>query len=90
MSRNDHPQKMANMEAWMDEVKESIGVDASEFDPIQDTLLDLIAKVAHGPSRPGAPLTAYLIGLAAGKGLGEADELISRVSKLADETEIGK
>ena len=32
-----------------------------------DTVLDLTADVAHGVSRPGAPVTAFLVGVAAGR-----------------------
>ncbi len=32
-----------------------------------DTVLDLTSDVAHGVSRPGAPVTAFLIGVAAGR-----------------------
>lgn len=44
----------------------------------------MISDVAHGPSRPGAPLTAFLIGVAAGHGADAAD-LAGRVAKLARE-----
>ncbi len=32
-----------------------------------DTVLDLTSDVARGVSRPGAPVTAFLIGVAAGR-----------------------
>lgn len=84
-SRKDDPEKMKRMDEWLAAVEEEIGVDADAFEEIKPALLDLIGKIAHGPSRPGAPLSAYLIGYAAGAGNGDASELIARVSKLADE-----
>jgi len=32
-----------------------------------DLVLDLTSDVAHGVSRPGAPVTAFLVGVAAGR-----------------------
>lgn len=34
---------------------------------IVDLVLDLTSDVAHGVSRPGAPVTAFLVGVAAGR-----------------------
>ena len=39
----------------------------------RDRVLDLARDVAHGVARPAAPLTAYLFGLAVGRGLPSAD-----------------
>ena len=33
-------------------------------------MLDLVGRVAHGPSRPGGPLTAMAVGIAAAQGGG--------------------
>ena len=35
----------------------------------QQTVLDLARDVAHGVVRPAAPLTAFLLGLAVGRGV---------------------
>jgi len=58
--------KMAVMNRWLDEVRVELGVDRSVLDANSVALLGLIKSVAHGPSRPGAPMTAFLIGLASG------------------------
>lgn len=53
---------------------------------MQARVLDMARDVAHDVARPAAPLTAYLMGLAAGRhGDPEAvaDELAERVRRLA-------
>ena len=45
-------------------------------------MLDLTRDVAHGVARPAAPLTAYLVGVAVGRGLTLPDAA-GRVSALA-------
>ncbi|CAN5399536.1 DUF6457 domain-containing protein [soil metagenome] len=60
----DESDKMAVMNAWLDAVCAELGVDRSVMDANTTGLLDLIRDVAHGPSRPGAPMTAFLVGLA--------------------------
>ena len=57
---------MAVMDRWLDEVCIELGLDRSVLDANSIALLGLIKSVAHGPSRPGAPMTAFLIGLASG------------------------
>ena len=62
----DESDKMAVMDRWLAEVCVELGVDRSVLDANTVAMLALIKSVAHGPSRPGAPMTAFLIGLAAG------------------------
>jgi hypothetical protein len=55
---------VATLDEWTDTVREAL-----QLDPVDATLvLDLARDVAHGVTRPAAPLTAYLLGLAVGKG----------------------
>ena len=55
---------MSTLEDWIAAVRAELGVD-----PVDTTLvLDLARDVAHGVARPAAPLTAYLLGLAVGRG----------------------
>uniref|UniRef100_UPI0035B3E52A DUF6457 domain-containing protein n=1 Tax=Streptomyces olivochromogenes TaxID=1963 RepID=UPI0035B3E52A len=51
------------MDTWIDAVKEELGIDL-EVD--RAVLLDLARDTAHGIARPAAPLTAFLVGYAAG------------------------
>jgi hypothetical protein len=55
---------MSTLEDWIAAVRAQLDVD-----PVDTTLvLDLARDVAHGVARPAAPLTAYLLGLAVGRG----------------------
>ncbi|NJC15556.1 hypothetical protein F4558_005382 [Micromonospora profundi] len=56
-----------------------------DLDPTQvpvPAVLDLARDVAHQVLRPGAPVTAYLLGLAVGRGADPADAA-ARLSALA-------
>lgn len=79
----DDPEKMARMRDWLAAVAAELKLPEDVLTSVESPLLDLIATVAHGPSRPGAPLTAFLVGYAAGKG-GDASALITDVQALAD------
>ncbi|HEX7662349.1 MAG TPA: DUF6457 domain-containing protein [Pseudonocardiaceae bacterium] len=81
--QKDDPEKMARMRAWLAAVSAELGVEDEVLSRVEAPLLDLIAQVAHGPSRPGAPLTAFLVGVAAGRG-GDANGPVTKISKLAD------
>lgn len=53
---------------WLTAVTQELGLEgAVESGDLVDTVLDMTADVAHGVSRPGAPVTAFLIGVAAGR-----------------------
>lgn len=53
---------------WVTAVSRELGLeDAVDSVGLVDMVLDLTADVAHGVSRPGAPVTAFLIGVAAGR-----------------------
>jgi hypothetical protein len=55
---------MSVLEDWTAAACAALGVDA----PDQALVLDLARDVAHGVARPAAPLTAYLMGVAVGRG----------------------
>jgi len=55
---------MSALDDWTDTVREALGLDPVDT----DLVLDLARDVAHGVMRPAAPLTAYLLGLAVGRG----------------------
>ena len=75
--------KMEQMGRWLDAVCEELDVDPAVIDRDRDLLLDLIATVAHGPSRPGAPMTAFVIGYAAAGSGRPVSEVAARVERLA-------
>jgi RimJ/RimL family protein N-acetyltransferase len=52
------------LDAWIDELARELDVDPAAVD--RQLLLDVARDAAHGVARPAAPLTTYLVGLAAG------------------------
>ncbi len=61
---------MPTLDEWTAEVCTALGLDRALVD--QALVLDLARDVAHGVARPAAPLTAYLAGLAVGRGASPA------------------
>ncbi len=57
---------------WMDELCAALDIPAA---PDRDLVLDLARDAAHGVARPAAPLTTFLVGLAAGLRGGSADDV---------------
>lgn len=55
------------MSAWVDAVAQELGLGAVGGGRVVDLVLDMTADVAHGVDRPAAPVTAFLVGLAAGR-----------------------
>ena len=56
------------LSAWLTAVARELGLEGTlEAVELADVVLDLTSDVAHGVSRPGAPVTAFLIGVAAGR-----------------------
>lgn len=81
--RKDDPEEMERMSAWLAAACQNLGVERTVLDTFQDELLALIGTVAHGPSRPGAPLTAYLVGYAAGSQGKDPHQLIESLQGAA-------
>ena len=69
---------------WVDavahrlELHDALGADR---DDVIARILDLTADVAHGVSRPAAPVTAFLVGLAAGRAADPAAALPGRLDE---------
>ena len=68
------------LEDWIGAVCRELGLDRDDVD--RDLVLDLAKDVAHGVARPAAPLTAYLLGLAVGRGQAARD-VAARVTSLS-------
>lgn len=68
------------LDDWIATACAELGIDPAEVD--RDLILDMARDVAHGVARPAAPLTAYLIGLAVGRGE-PARDATARVTALA-------
>ena len=71
---------MSTLDQWTATVCADLGLDPAAADTM--TVLDLARDVAHGVARPAAPLTAYLVGVAVGRGLALPDAA-GRISALA-------
>ncbi len=71
---------MSTLEQWAAAVCADLGLDPRTSDA--KAVLDLARDVAHGVARPAAPLTAYLVGVAVGRGLALPDAA-ARVRALA-------
>ncbi len=61
------------LEGWISELAAALGVDPEAVD--RDLLLDVARDTAHAVARPAAPLTTFLVGLAAGQRGGDADAM---------------
>lgn len=76
------------LSTWVTAVATELGLaDTIDTATATDTVLDLTADVAHTVSRPGAPVTAFLVGLAAGRTDDPAAatrELAAKVSAMAE------
>lgn len=68
------------LESWTEAVCAELGIDAGEVD--RDLILDMTKDVAHGVARPAAPLTAFIAGLAIGRGA-DAGDVMARITARA-------
>jgi hypothetical protein len=74
---------MNTLEEWTAAVSAGLGLDPGPVGTAESkTVLDLARDVAHAVDRPAAPLTAYLLGVAVGRGLALPDAS-ARVRELA-------
>jgi hypothetical protein len=68
------------LDAWLAVAAPEVGLRPEDVPAA--LVLDLARDVAHHVLRPGAPLTAYLMGVAVGRGADPA-EVAARLSALA-------
>lgn len=61
------------LQRWTDELATALGLDPATLD--RGLVLDLARDAAHGVARPAAPLTTFLVGLAAGRAGGSAADV---------------
>jgi hypothetical protein len=73
---------------WVTAVVRELGLESAlDSGSSVDMVLDLTSDVAHGVSRPGAPVTAFLVGVAAGRAddpAVAARDYAQKISALAD------
>jgi len=61
---------MSTLEEWTAAVRAGLGLDPGPLSTADTkAVLDLARDAAHAVARPAAPLTAYLLGVAVGRGL---------------------
>ena len=65
------------LEQWAAELAAALDLPADSVDIA--LLLDLARDAAHGVARPAAPLTTFLVGLAAGQAGGRATDVRAAV-----------
>ncbi|MBZ5739393.1 DUF6457 domain-containing protein [Nocardioides mangrovi] len=73
-----------NLHDWIDELSDVLDVDAEVDEAL---VLDLARVAAHNVARPAAPITAYLLGVAAGAAAADAEQveaLAARAQRLAE------
>ncbi len=68
---------MSRLTDWIDACCPELGIDRD--DVVERVILDLAREVAHAVDRPAAPVTAFLLGMAVGRGapLQEAADQLS-------------
>ena len=71
---------MSDLDAWIKVLGPELGIDPAEVPT--GAVLGLAKDVAHNVVRPGAPVSAYLMGLAVGRGADPA-EVAEKVRALA-------
>jgi hypothetical protein len=63
----DRGDVVSTMERWIMAVCADLGLDPGSVDA--RAVLDMARDVAHNVDRPAAPVTAYLLGMAVGRGM---------------------
>ena len=63
---------------WVNELAGALELDPSIVD--HQLLLDLARDAAHNVARPAAPLTTFMVGLAAGRAGGDANAINAALS----------
>ncbi len=69
------------LDDWLQAACAELGIDPGDVH--RDLILDVARDVAHGVARPAAPLTAYLMGLAAGRGT-PVNDAAARLTEMAE------
>ena len=74
---------MNDLDAWTARVAQELGLPpVLAGRPVRDVVLDLTRDVAHGVARPAAPLTAFLVGVAAGREGATVEEVQRAVERV--------
>jgi len=85
------PATAESLEPWLVEVCDLLGLDRRTI--ATEVVLDLARDVAHGVARPAAPLTTFLLGVAAGRRQAtrqELSEIAGRITEHIDRRADGR
>lgn len=74
---------MSTMSDWIAAVCAELDLELADQGKTTKVVLDLTADVAHGVARPAAPVTAFLVGLAAGRRAGAGGDLDTESAALS-------
>jgi hypothetical protein len=74
---------MSTMSDWIAAVCAELDLDLTDQARTTNEVLDLTADVAHGVARPAAPVTAFLVGLAAGRRAAQGADVDAEVATLS-------
>jgi len=66
-ARESTPDPTHDAVRWAALVTAELGIASDDLGRLSRSVLDMVRDVAHGVNRPSAPLTAFLVGLAAGR-----------------------
>jgi hypothetical protein len=72
--------EMNELDAWVEAAARELGLEPGVIRTKQ--ILDVARDVAHQVIRPGAPVSAYLMGIAVGRGA-DPDDVAQRLRALA-------
>lgn len=70
-------ENLASSHTWLTTAATSLDLEPSLVNDLMLDILDLTRDVAHGPSRPAAPVTAFLLGLSVGRETSDAEETVA-------------
>ena len=76
------PRPGGTLEQWMAALAADLGLEPQSYD--LPALLDVARDVAHGVARPAAPLSLFLVGLAAQRAGGTADDVAAACARASD------
>lgn len=86
MARSSNPdveaEKMRRMGEWLDAVVAELDLDPQVVEQLRAPMLEMIADVAHKATRPGAPLTAMLVGLVSDPS--DVDAVLARAERIRE------
>lgn len=70
--QKDTPEQRQAAHEWLDFVAKEFDLPESLHRAVAKDLLDLTRRIAYERSRPAAPLTLFLVGVAAGRSISDA------------------